>query len=333
MNEPATPRTIDVISMDGERGLRQAGRRHEPSCHGRLHGFTLVELLVVMAIIATLVGLLLPAVQSAREAGRRTQCANQMKQMGLAVMMVHDSRRAFPMGRDTRDPFGQSWAFRLLPWLEAQNVFNALVPDKSVPMWDDRNKVAMRSPVGTFYCPSRRAAVADRNFDNNDQPPVREGVAAGGDYAANAGTFFNYWANGGVDARQAGPMFTLSKVRASQVSDGLSKTFAIGERHIPRADSSVDPHMVQWAQGDTAFFASDNPATIFRDPVGGLASGASDPSRRKYGSGHAGITLFVFLDGHVEPIEGEVDATILRWYCAIGDGNDPTAPVDGTDGT
>jgi prepilin-type N-terminal cleavage/methylation domain-containing protein/prepilin-type processing-associated H-X9-DG protein len=295
--------------------------------------FTLVELLVVIAIIATLVGLLLPAVQSAREAGRRTQCANQMKQMGLAIMLVHDARRAFPMGRDTRDPFGQSWAFRLLPWLEEQNVFNALLPDKTVPMWDDRNAIAMRTPVGVFYCPSRRAAAADRNFDNNDQPPVREGVAAGGDYAANAGTYFNYSTNGGVDPKLAGPIFTFSRIRAAQVSDGLSKTFAVGERHLPPADSSVDSHMVQWAQGDTAFFASDNPATLFRDPVGGLAAGSSDPSRRKFGSAHVAVTQFAFLDGHVEPIEGEIDATVLRWYCAIGDGNDPTAPVDGTDGS
>jgi prepilin-type N-terminal cleavage/methylation domain-containing protein/prepilin-type processing-associated H-X9-DG protein len=297
------------------------------------HGFTLVELLVVIAIISTLIGMLLPAIQSAREAGRRTQCASQLKQMGLAVMLVHDGRRAFPMGRDTKDPSGQSWAFRLLPWIEEQNVFNALFPDKTVPMWDDRNAVAMRTPVGLFYCPTRRVAAADRNFDNNDQPPVREGVAAGGDYAANAGSYFNYSTTGGIDPKLAGPIFTFSRVRAGQVTDGLSKTFAIGERHLPPADASVDPHMVQWAQGDTAFFASDNPATLFRDPVGGLALGSSDPSRRKFGSAHSGLTQFAFLDGHVESIDGEIDATLLRWYCTIGDGNDPTVPVDGSDGT
>jgi len=159
----------------------------------RPRGFTLVELLVVIAIIATLVGLLLPAVQSAREAARRTQCGNQLKQVGLAVVLAHDQKRTFPMGRDSRDPFGTSWSFRLLPLMEQASVYTSLSSDKTVPMWDDKNATAMRTVVPTFVCPSRRSPVADRNFDNNDQPPVKEGVGASGDYAANAGTFFNYF--------------------------------------------------------------------------------------------------------------------------------------------
>lgn len=297
--------------------------------------FTLIELIVVMAIIAILIALLLPAVQSVREAARRTQCANQMRQVGLAVVQVHDQKRAYPMGRDTRDQFGQSWTFRVLPMLEQTSIYNALVSGSSTPMWDDRNAVAMRTPVPTFFCPTRRAPTADRNFDNNDQPPVKEGVGAGGDYAANAGTYFNYYSGTAapLDPRQAGPMHTFSKVRAAQVSDGLSKTFAAGEKHVPRVDPTVASNMVHRAQGDTAFFASDDPYVCFRDPARGLASGTDDMNNRKFGSLHPGVTSFVFLDGHVEPIENDIDLTVLRWYCSIGDGNDPTAPVDGTDGT
>ena len=301
----------------------------------RASGFTLVELLVVIAIIATLIGLLLPAVQSVREAARRTQCANQMKQVGLAIVQVHDQKRAYPMGRDSREQFGQSWTFRVLPLLEQTSIYDALSKDKTVPMWDDRNAVAMRTAVPTFFCPSRRAPTTDRNFDNNDQSPVREGVAAGGDYAANAGTYFLYASGttGPLDPRQAGPIHTFSKVRSAQVSDGLSKTFAAGEKHIPKLDSSVAAAMTHYEQGDTAFFASDNPYVCFRDPARGLAGGTDDTNRRKFGSLHPGVTPFVFLDGHVESIENDIDLTVLRWYCSIGDGNDPTAPADGADGT
>ena len=307
--------------------------RHAPSF--RQSGFTLVELLVVIAIIATLVGLLLPAVQSAREAARRIQCGNQLKQVGLGVVLAHDQKRTFPTGRDTRDQFGTSWSFRLLPLIEHASVYTALSSDKTVPMWDDRNSVAMRTAVSTFVCPSRRSPAADRNFDNNDSPPVKEGVGANGDYAANAGTFFNYFSGTAapLDPKQAGPIHTFSRVRAAQVTDGLSKTFAAGEKHVPKSDPSVAPNMAHWAQGDTAFFAADNPYNCFRDPARGLAGGSDDMNRRKFGSSHPGLTMFTFLDGHVEAIENDIDPTVLRWYCSIGDGNDPTAPTDGGDGT
>jgi prepilin-type processing-associated H-X9-DG protein len=250
-------------------------------------------------------------------------------------VQAHDQKRAYPMGRDTRDQFGQSWSFRILPLLEQTSIYNALVSGSNVPMWDDRNAVAMRTAVATFFCPSRRAPVADRNFDNNDQAPVKLGVGSGGDYAANAGTYFNYYSGtaASLDPRQAGPIHTFSKVRAAQVSDGLSKTFAAGEKHIPAIDSTVASNMVHRAQGDTTFFASDNPYVCFRDPARGLASGVDDTNPRKFGSLHPGVTPFVFLDGHVESIENDIDLTVLRWYCSIGDGNDPTAPPDGTDGT
>jgi len=272
-------------------------------------------------------------VQAAREAARRMSCTNNLKQIGLAAVLHHDARKTFPSGRNTRDNTGVSWAFRMLPFMEGNSIYNSY--NASFRCDAPENAGAMRNAVGTFYCPSRRAPVADRNFDNDNSPPLVTGVAAGSDYAANAGTYFNYAPNssGGIDARQAGPIHTFSRVRAAQVSDGLSKTFAAGEKHIPRADTSVAANMLDYMQGDTAFFASDNPYVCFRDPARGLAGGADDMNRRKFGSLHPGITPFVFLDGHVESIENDIDPTIHRWYCSIGDGNDPTAPAAGTDGT
>jgi prepilin-type N-terminal cleavage/methylation domain-containing protein/prepilin-type processing-associated H-X9-DG protein len=299
----------------------------------RTSGFTLVELLVVIAIIGTLVGLLLPAVQTAREAGRRMTCGNNLKQIALGIVNFENGRRAYPSGRDTKDPTGVSWAFRVLPYLEYSEIFNAHV--KTARVDDDANATAMRTPVPTFYCPSRRAPKADRNFDNNDQPPVKLGCAAGGDYAANPGSYFNYSVptGGSFDPKQGGPIHTFSNVQPRQVTDGLSKTFVLGERHIPKTTSSSSADMVHHDQGDTAIFAADTPLTLFRDPTRGIAADEDDRNPRKYGSLHGGITQFAFLDGHVESIENGIDATVLRWYCTVGDGNDPTAPPDPGDST
>jgi prepilin-type N-terminal cleavage/methylation domain-containing protein/prepilin-type processing-associated H-X9-DG protein len=296
-------------------------------------GFTLVELLVVIAIIGTLVGLLLPAVQTAREAGRRMSCANNLKQVGLGIVNYEQARKTYPSGRDTRDQFGVSWAFRLLPYVEQSQIFAAY--DKTARVDDDKNITAMRTPVSTFFCASRRSPAADRNFDNNDQPPQVKAAAAGGDYAANAGSYYNYFVASGTsfDPKQGGPIHTFSMVKPQQVTDGLSKTFAGGERHIPKTTQSASPDMVQHDQGDTAIFAADTPLTIFRDTARGIADGPDDRNPRKYGSMHPSVTNFVFLDGHVEALDNGTDATLLRWYCTVGDGNDPTAPQDYTDST
>lgn len=322
--QSTTPRTASLVDVS---------QPERPRSSRRSRGFTLVELLVVIAIIGVLVGLLLPAVQSAREAGRRMQCSNNLKQIGLAVMMSHDIRNEFPTGRETRDPFDVSWAFRLLPFMEELAVFNARNPDTTVPCWDASNAEAFRTPVATYFCSSRRAPIADRNFDNNNQAPVVLGVAAGGDYAANAGTYFNYAVtpNAPFDPKRGGPIHTFSSVNAAQVTDGLSKTFAIGEKHIPPEDNSYAGEMQHYIMGDTAFFPSDTPHTLFRDTYRGLAQSYRDMNNRKYGSMHPQVTQFVFLDGHVESISNDTGLDILRWYCAVGDGNDPTAPPDGVD--
>lgn len=122
--------------------------------------FTLVELLVVMAIIGILIGLLLPAVQAAREAARRIQCANNLKQMGLAAIHHADALGAFPSGSQTSKiaPNGHRllWTGQLLPFLEQSSLRNSLDPDKP---WDSHppNMAGMRTYLSVYRCPSAAA--------------------------------------------------------------------------------------------------------------------------------------------------------------------------------
>src|SRR6476646_10057841 len=136
-------------------------------------GFTLVELLVVIAIIGILVAFLLPAVQAAREASRRSQCQNNLKQIGLAVQNHDDAKRVFPMGRNRIDQKAVSWAFFLLPYMEETAIYNSWNPN--VEVFQDPNNATMRTPIESYACPSRRRAAADRNFDNDNSPPPANG--------------------------------------------------------------------------------------------------------------------------------------------------------------
>ena len=293
--------------------------------------FTLVELLVVIAIIGVLVGLLLPAVQAARESARRTQCSNNLKQLGIAMQTYHDSRGHYPTGRYRTDQVGIAWSFRLLPFMEHENIFDALDEDKRVD--DPNNALAMRTAVATYFCPSRRRPSADRNFDNNDQPPAddKKAVAAGGDYAANAGLTYRYGTPDeppieNPDTGQeleleeaAGPIFYRSKIRAAQIEDGTSQTFVVGERHIPVGLES-NPGLDHHDAGDTAFFAGDHPGTILAGTRNGFPTSPEDPSEDKFGSEHPDLIQFVFLDGHVAGLTTDVDVTTLQRLSTFGDG-------------
>jgi prepilin-type N-terminal cleavage/methylation domain-containing protein len=290
-------------------------------------GFTLVELLVVIAIIGILIGLLLPAIQAAREAARRNQCQNNLKQIGVAIQTHHDVRKQFPMGRNRIDQKAVSWAFFLLPQMEETAIYSAYKSSATVD--DDVNAQTMRTPIEIYACPTRRKAAADRNFDNNDQPPPPKdlGVATLGDYAANAGERYDTGMVGGdtgaavfgqYKRKDAGPIFSGSKISARQVTDGLSQTIAVGERHLPPVPANTAPEMEHYSQGDTAFIAGDTPHTSFRGSENGLATGPDDPDKSKFGSAHPSVVQFVFLDGHVDALDKDTSKETLKALSTIG---------------
>ncbi len=292
----------------------------------KVDAFTLVELLVVIAIVGMLVALLLPAIQASRESARRSQCINNLKQVGLALQMHHDARGQFPSGRIGTDETTTSWSLHLLEYMEGGNIFKTW--KRNLAPFQEGNSAAMRTPVETYYCPSRRLPNADRDFVNESEPAIlAAGVAAGGDYAANAGSDNVKY---GVDESQrpipsidetvAGPIYTFSRIRISQVQDGLSNTIAVGEKHVPTLQTHSGDELEQYAQGDTAFFSGDVAFSILRISRDGMAESSSDPSREKFGSEHPSISHFAFLDGHVKAMQTSLDLSTLHHLSVIGDG-------------
>lgn len=292
-------------------------------------GFTLVELLVVIAIIAMLVTLLLPAVQSAREAARRTQCINNLRQVGLALINFHDTYNKLPPSRYlNRHP---SWFALILPFVEGQNEFDLWTLDK--PYYDPANQRARETVIPSFRCASRGSNPL--TMEGNSDGPANT-LGAVGDYVGNAGNNRgggqSYWR-----PKQNGVIFTAesfdelnlwngrwdSKINFKRIPDGLSKTIFAGEKHMP-LDSN---------QRQGSLYNGDHQTNCAR--VAGftapIALGSSDQTTCRsgqgcrfcvcdnFGSWHS-VCNFVFGDGHVSGIPPATDLTVIERLAVRDDG-------------
>ena len=217
----------------------------------RTSGFTLVELLVVIAIIGVLVSLLLPAVQAAREAARRAQCTNNLKQIGLAFHNYHDTHNVFPPayriqpgggnGHGEPDPStrdvgpGWAWGALLLPFLEQRPLHDHL--DFALPCWAPAQYPFVETRLSVFLCPS--ASETDKPVEVKNAGNQTVATFGRSTYVANAGQDEPWVFT--VDSYQGiadGPLYRNSTTRFADVTDGLSNTVFVGEHHPVLSDKT-----------------------------------------------------------------------------------------------
>ena len=208
-------------------------------------GFTLVELLVVITIIGILIALLLPAVQQAREAARRTKCTNNLKQLSLAVLQYEEALGILPPGMQydagesvrTSPHFRPNWVILTLPHLEQQPLYNSFDLNRYIS--DPVNRAPRGTALGTLLCPT------DNGFDNWYEPleSVEGEHWARGNYAASAGSCYllegNRWdaahgpnSPGWLDNRLRGVMGINASVTIAEIRDGTSNTVMLGEVRV-----------------------------------------------------------------------------------------------------
>jgi prepilin-type N-terminal cleavage/methylation domain-containing protein/prepilin-type processing-associated H-X9-DG protein len=203
----------------------------------RSRGFTLIELLVVIAIIAVLIALLLPAVQAAREAARRMQCVNNLKQMGIALHNYHDALSAFPPGYIAASRFvdgetdvapGWSWASMLLPQLDQAPLYAAI--NVYLPVQAPANATATQTILAAFLCPSDQLP-SGGTFPVTDGLGNTVATVAPSSYGACTGNDAADVALGlNNDGLGNGLFFRNSGVRVAAITDGTSQTVLLEER-------------------------------------------------------------------------------------------------------
>lgn len=257
-------------------------------------GFTLIELLVVIAIIAILIALLLPAIQQAREAARRAQCKNNLKQIGLALHNYHDTVGMFPFASPSTNRYG--WMVKILPYMEQSALYQDISPwgqffgnfdpyggsfDTSGIPGEPESTI-----IAGYRCPS--SAVQADIYDNYATANY-VGCAGGGLRSPGSNPEFGSFTTGVI--------YSSSRVRMRDVSDGTSNTFLVGE-------AEEDPNVVN-ALENTPIWAGQTGAGV-QESRSAYDKSKINSSYGCFSSGHSGGAHFLFCDGSVHFISENI---------------------------
>ena len=294
--------------------------------HRRLRAFTLVELLVVIAIIGTLVGLLLPAVQAAREAARRCSCLNNTTQLGLALHNHEFHTGHFPAGVTNPDgpirneAVGQhvSWTVHVLPYMEQNSLFRMF--DQQAGAYAEINDKLRRSNIAVLRCPS---SSGPRGGDQSDASPIGWSSYVGCHNSVEAP----------IDVGNDGLLFLNSRIRFDDILDGSSHTLLVSE-HIfdePDPNNGVSPIELGWPSGTRATLRNTG-RKIEQFPMQRITGLAEDEPAEKgplfvggFGAYHPGVAVAGMGDGSTRGLSFTIDREVLQAIGSRAGGELPNA--------
>ncbi|MCI0458496.1 MAG: DUF1559 domain-containing protein [Gemmataceae bacterium] len=282
-------------------------------------GFTLIELLVVIAIIAILIGLLLPAVQKVREAAQRSQCQNNLKQIGLAMHSYHDAKKKLPPGNGYLAPrMHRSWCVLLLPYLEQTAIYkginlNVSQLNTTVGPSGLSNRQLIQQNLAIVLCPADGAAATPRTRTDD----ARSIVLALTSYASNVGDHrnatgtgapgFPNYGNGSNLSTNTRGVITRYNYSASfgEILDGLSNTFCIGE---------VVPAWCNWQDWGHQSFATTAHPPNHRNAelAAGTLASSNAAETIVFRSLHTGGVNFLLCDGSVHFVSDTINGVTYR---------------------